>query len=288
MDLKLIKPLKKRGRKANPLPIQQSRKVEIAYTRELLSLVAYTQSEIKKDLLPLLKRYNIGDTSGVQVSDRFIDQFIQALEQLRSRLILITDAMAIEIARRIVEQNKQSTDKQLADMLFKLTGIDFAALMRSEDLFDAVSDAVQANAQLIKSIPKQHLDKVEQIVLNGIQSGLRAEHMVKAIQEIGYSTEKRAKLIARDQTGKLTSKLTEVRQIKLGITHYYWSCSRDERVRDSHRYRDGKLYAWTHVHDDGHPGIPIRCRCVAIPYTAHLFDPSAPSPEEIISKQEAA
>ncbi|AVH14379.1 minor capsid protein [Acinetobacter indicus] len=287
MDLKQIKP-KKGVRKFNAAPILQSRKAEIAYTRELLALVAYTQSEIKKDLIPMLKRYSVGDASAVQVSDRFIDEFIQALAALRNRILLITDTMAIEIARRIVEQNRQSTDQQLANMLLKFTGIDFTALMRSEDLFDAVNDAIHANVQLIKSIPSQHLDKVEQIVLNGIQSGLKSEFMVKAIQGIGHSTEKRAKLIARDQTGKLTSKLTEVRQTKLGITHYYWSCSRDERVRDSHLARDGKLYAWTHVHDDGHPGIPIRCRCVAIPYTAHLFDPNAPTPEEIIAMQEAA
>lgn len=288
MMISQIKPIKKRGRKANPLPIQQSRKAEIAYTSELLKLVAIYQAEVKKSLLPQLKRYSVGDGLAIQVSDSFLDSFLSALAGLRSRFNAITDTMAIEIAKRIVEQNKNSTDKQLAEMLFKLTGIDFTMLMRSEDLVGAVNDAITANVQLIKSIPNQYLDKVEQIVINGIQSGQRAESMVKAIQELGFSTEKRAKLIARDQTGKLTSKLTQVRQTKLGITHYYWSCSKDERVRDSHRFRDGMLYAWDHVHDDGHPGIPIRCRCVAIPYTAHLFDPNAPTPEEIIALQEAA
>lgn len=61
--------------------------------------------------------------------------------------------------------------------------------------------------------------------------------------------------------------------------------SQDERVRHTHRARNGKLFAWNDPPSDGHPDIPIRCRCVAVPYTANLFDPAAPSPEEVMKQQ---
>lgn len=160
--------------------------------------------------------------------------------------------------------------------------------MSSEDLAEAVAEAIATNVVLIKSLPSEQLDQVEKIVLNGLQSGQRAESMVEAIKALGTKSERRAALIARDQVGKITSRLTQIRQQKMGITHYYWSCSRDERVRPLHYARHNKLFAWNNPPDDGHPGIAINCRCVAIPYIAHLFNPNAPTPEDIMELQMAA
>lgn len=60
--------------------------------------------------------------------------------------------------------------------------------------------------------------------------------------------------------------LTKVRHEELGITHYRWSTSGDERVRDTHIENDGKIFAYDDPPDEtGHPGHDINCRCVAIP-----------------------
>ena len=73
-------------------------------------------------------------------------------------------------------------------------------------------------------------------------------------------------------------------QQKLGITHYTWRTSQDERVRHEHVLRDGRRFAWDNPPDDGHPGQPIRCRCVAEPYTEHLM--GGKSPEDVMAEQE--
>ncbi len=41
----------------------------------------------------------------------------------------------------------------------------------------------------------------------------------------------RAKLLARDQVGKLNGRLTQRRQQDIGVEMYIWSTSRDERMR---------------------------------------------------------
>lgn len=294
MKIHLISPLlqqgakTKRGRKAKARPINRSKKAEIEYLSQLLKITRQCHNGVIESIIPILKQHQIGDSQNIQVSDGILDIFLSAIASLRSKMNGLVDSVALDIAKRVVEQNKAATDKQLALIIFNATGIDLSSLMSNEDLFDAVAEAVAANVALIKSLPSQHLDQVEKIVLNGLQTGQRAESMVEAIKDLGAKNQRRAALIARDQMGKITSRLTQIRQQKMGITHYYWSTSQDERVRHIHQLRNGKLFAWDSPPDDGHPGIPIRCRCVAIPYIAHLFNPNAPKPEEIMAMQEAA
>lgn len=294
MKIHLISPLlqqgaqKKRGRKAKAKPINRSKKVEIEYLNQLLKITRLCQHSVLESIIPILRQQQIGDSKNIQVSDGILDIFLSAISALRSKMNGVVDTVAINLARRIVEQNKANTDKQLALIIYKATGIDLSSLMSAEDLAEAVAEAIASNVALIKSIPSEHLDQVEKIVLNGLQSGQRAESMVEAIKALGSKGERRAALIARDQVGKITSRLTQIRQQKMGITHYYWSCSLDERVRPLHYARHNKLFAWDNPPSDGHPGIPIRCRCVAIPYIAHLFNPNAPTPEDIMELQMAA
>ena len=79
--------------------------------------------------------------------------------------------------------------------------------------------------------------------------------------------DKRAALIAQDQTAKLNSDLNRIRQEQAGVTSYEWRTSRDERVRERHRKLDGTVYKWgepTGAEEGLPPGKPIRCRCVAL------------------------
>jgi SPP1 gp7 family putative phage head morphogenesis protein len=57
--------------------------------------------------------------------------------------------------------------------------------------------------------------------------------------------------------------LTKHHQTSSGIKKYRWQTSRDERVRESHRSRNGKLFSWDGV--GHHPRSEVNCRCDAIP-----------------------
>lgn len=274
----------KLGRKAKPQPIFISKKTEVEYYKALLSISHLCQKGVKDDIEPMLA-FNMGDSIQIHIGDGIFSSVKNALENLKQKITNSIDLIAAQLATQIVLKQKKASDKQIAEMLQKSTGLDFTGLMRDEDLQDAVDSAIAANVSLIQSIPKQYLDKVEAAVLDGIQTGKRSEEIKKSILEIGYSTDSRAKLIAIDQLGKINGRLAQIRQQKLGITHYTWSTSRDERVRHSHRLRDGLIFAWNDPPSDGHPGIPIRCRCVPIPYTAHLFDKDAKTPEQAIAAQ---
>ena len=274
----------KLGRKAKPQPIFISKKTEVEYYKALLSISHLCQKGVKDDIEPMLA-FNMGDSIEIHIGDGIFSSVKNALGNLKQKITNSIDLIAAQLATQIVLKQKKASDKQIAEMLQKSTGLDFTGLMRDEDLQDAVDSAIATNVSLIQSIPKQYLDRVEAAVLDGIQTGKRSDEIKKSILDIGHSTDSRAKLIAVDQLGKINGRLAQIRQQKLGITHYTWSTSHDERVRHSHRLRDGLIFAWNNPPSDGHPGIPIRCRCVPIPYTAHLFDKDAKTPEQAMAAQ---
>lgn len=274
----------KRGPKAKPKPIFVSRKIEVQYMTALLAISQQCQDAIDTDFLPVIMQRNIGD-SALVVNDGFLDLVKSAMNKVSDKITKAVDSIALQIAQKIVANQKESSDDQLSAVIYKQTGIDLKGLLKDSEIKDALDEAISSNVSLIKSIPVQYFGKIETIVFNGLQSGQRASEIADEIKKLGQSTDSRAKLIALDQMGKINSRLSQVRQQSLGITHYTWVTSQDERVRHTHRARNGKLFAWNDPPSDGHPGIPIRCRCVAVPYTANLFDPAAPSPEEVMKQQ---
>ncbi len=91
-------------------------------------------------------------------------------------------------------------------------------------------------------------------------------------------------LIARDQLGKLHGQINRRKQESLGIDEYEWETSHDERVRESRRERQGKVFSWSKLPPEGHPGYPIRCRCIALPvidWDRQLGEPEKGSYEDV-------
>ena len=287
MTLDDLKPLieqaskSKRGRKAKQKPIKVSRKLELDYTRALLAIVDDMHTETVKALMPIAKQAT-GD-SRRQVADSLFSDFKAAFSKTANTVKAKVSGIAEALAKAVVSKQKTVSDSQLIDMLLKQTGIDFSALMGDSDLQEAVDEAVAANVALINSLPQQYLDRVEQAVMASLQAGTLNTSLADDLSKIEGITQNRARLIARDQLGKINSRLSQLRQQSLGITHYTWSTSLDERVRKRHRQREGDLIAWDSPPPNGHPGQPIQCRCTAIPYTAHLT--GGPSVDEAMGLQ---
>lgn len=134
-----------------------------------------------------------------------------------------------------------------------------------------------ANAGLIRGVDARQIDEVAEIVKRGQAEGVGVRDLAARIAERSGIAENRARLIACDQVGKLNAAVGAQRQTSIGIKQYRWQTALDERVRASHRARQGALFDWATPPADGHPGEPINCRCVAqpvIPKDLDLFDES--------------
>lgn len=180
------------------------------------------------------------------------------------------EAVADRIARLAAQRALGAADEELAASILRSVGVDISPyLSHDKEIGRAVHAATKANVDLITSIPSQYLDGVRATVEKAFGAGERFESVAKRIAHIGEVTESRAKLIARDQASKMNAAFNEVRQTSIGISHYEWSTSHDERVRRSHAALDGTKQEWAKPPvvdgEAANPGQPVRCRCVAIP-----------------------
>jgi len=153
----------------------------------------------------------------------------------------------------------------------------------------ALVDAwVARNVALIRTVESRYFETIQRKILELAPGGTRAvgrEGIADAITGVVDSTGRTARFnaarIARDQAGKLKAQLNVKRQTDLGVTEYTWDTSNDERVRDLHAERDQRRFKWAEppneTEDDGHPGEPINCRCVARPVFDFTGPEEAPS-----------
>lgn len=140
----------------------------------------------------------------------------------------------------------------------------------------------------VRAYTGQINDIIEQAVVNG-WSVNTAKTMIRKLDE--SITGAKARLLARDQIGKLNGMMTKTRQQEVGINTYRWRTAGDERVRGrpggkyagarpSHWAMEGLLCSWddssVYSKDGGktwiprpagaillHPGMDIQCRCGA-------------------------
>lgn len=177
--------------------------------------------------------------------------------------------MAYRLARGFAERSRNQTDREIAQTFKRYAGFDIAQYIANNPKIDQiVSVVIENNVQLIKSIETQYLDKVKSAVSNGVAQGKSALDISDEVMKVGNVTRSRAIFIARDQAAKFNGTVEMAQQKELGIKKYRWSTSGDERVRESHRLNDGKIFSWSKPPATGHPGFDYNCRCVAIP----IFD----------------
>ena len=98
---------------------------------------------------------------------------------------------------------------------------------------------------LIKSIPIEAGERVHRWCLEGIADGTRAAKVSKAIQATSDVTAARATCIARTETARTATTLTQVRSEFVGSTHFVWTTAGDVDVRKSHRALNGRAFMWS-------------------------------------------
>lgn len=202
----------------------------------------------------------------------------------------------------MVARWKMAVDRDVRNAIFRAQqsamALDLSAVLANPDVSDAMALAGAQAANLIRTIPQRYLGDVAKAVADNFSGTPLPDGrtLLQQIQHIGGVSYRRAKLISRDQTSKLTAALNQTRQQAIGIDTYYWRAVMDERTvgnphgwspdgnskHGDHWDLDGKLCRWddpTVYSDDGgatwkkrpkkwghsHPGVEIQCRCWADP-----------------------
>ena len=239
--------------------------MEIRYWHAIERLaVEPMAAEIRRELLPELVPGRLLMGHGY-----IADSLTISLEELLARVWRNVEAKNTNFDEKAeqaaIDYEAQSRRWSLVEHGAMLRSIGLDPVSKDLFLLSARNRFVADNVRLIKSIPRQYLDRVGTQVKDAVTAGVRHETLAKQIEASHGVTANRAKLIARDQISKHQGALNQARQQAAGVDGYIWATAQDERVRPTHRANEGQRFDWsTAPPATGHPGFDIACRCIGI------------------------
>ena len=140
-----------------------------------------------------------------------------------------------------------------------------------------VNQLVAENAKYISSIATDQATVLVGQINRAIQQGARPGTIAKmANRRFPRLLKSRVNLIARTETQKISTALTQARSEDVGAAFYLWETSEDVRVRTSHKKMNGVLIPWSEAPNPEqlngeksslghyHVGSCPNCRCTPI------------------------
>jgi len=233
-------------------------RVQRTYEAELRGVLARLERDINEMVKPAIAE---------EIRTDSISDIMRSIADLVNRT-LSGDAIARRIAAAVANANEQQISKAVA----KAIGVN--VLIPGSGLSDKMEAWVIENTSLITSMQRDYVQRVQNVVSGGFRRGQSYRDMAKDIQAATGISQRRARLIARDQIGTLNAAVTQQRDEELGIESYIWRNAGDQRVRGNpsglypksrydHWEREGKVFRYDQPPADGNPGEPIQCRCFA-------------------------
>ena len=186
--------------------------------------------------------------------------------------ITYTKASFRAATKPIVEATEQDLRDRKRKAMSKQTRFQIKLNAKTDKLeLSQFEDAIEDNVNLIKTIPSKFFDKIGKAVELRTVGKMSRGALVKRIKELGGVTQRRAELIADDQTAKVTERMMLARCRNAGIKRVMWlHSSISMHPRDVHRRK------W-----DGHTGKFNR---KPNGFNGYIFDIDKP-PYDPVAKQ---
>jgi len=195
------------------------------------------------------------------------------VELTKEEMIAIGSGILLSSMLSASEEKRKAIESILKD---RPAGADIIASSEAQMVMTAQAKLkqmeeiwVRENLDLIGSLEAETLrklrDELTRLISDGVPEEEIEERLIAFLQKQTEVETNRAVLIGSDQVGKLNGRLMEYWQRSAGIEEYRWQTMMDDRVRPLHADRQGLIFRWDKPPSDGHPGMAIRCRCVADP-----------------------
>jgi SPP1 gp7 family putative phage head morphogenesis protein len=231
-------------------------------------------------MMKLLQRYF--HFVGASLSD--IVQSLTMLAQNPEQLEEVSKPLAQSMVRQVQVQNARSWREAARK---SNRGREIYLALRQEmhgTVGNRVQELIEENAKLIGSVPSKVAFSLSKEIARLQQQGMRHDAIADYIRKrVPKLTRSRVALIARTESSKAATALTQARAEEMNLKWYQWSTSHDERVRASHRLMSDVLVAWNDppsperlAHEPKSPspynvGDIYNCRCVGLPLVSLDF-----------------
>lgn len=244
--------------------VHPNKGVEAAYRRALNALVEEMANSFRYWLEAAYK----ANPPRMQIAADALPsrELSKKIGELAKRWIKRFDDMAEKIAAKFAGAGQKATDSALQSA-FKDAGWT-VKFQITPPMRDAMNATIAENVSLIKSIPRQYATEVEGIVMRGFTRGRDLKDISDDLQKRYGVTKRRAALIARDQSNKLTATVTQARRVELGLFEAEWVHSgggkepRHSHVKAGAEKKRFDIRKGCYI--DGEyilPGQLVNCRC---------------------------
>lgn len=197
------------------------------------------------------------------------------LDGILARFNKLFAAVAPAIAEKMTTgANKASTINVAASLREASSNVVIPTdILKTGEIADAFAASVAENVDLITSIPAQYMERVRNQVGEGISKGNGIADLLPELKNIEGMSERRANLIAYDQTRKAYSSYNLIKLKGAGVKKFEWlhSGGAAEPRRD-HIAMSGKIFRFDdppiideRTGERGFPGQAINCSCRMLP-----------------------
>lgn len=263
--------IRRRRRQVTIPGIPASVGIQNEYARSIRRLIKQMEKAALKFVLEKYKLFResemVTNDAPVDFDNRRLQQLIDAIKARFGRYISEWEAEEMDaIASKFIGKiDKQTKAGLIANLKKAGIVIDFHISALHQPLLE---EMVASNVNLIKSIAPKYFDKLTNVVIDSALKGRDMASIFKHIKDLNTVTERRAKLIAIDQTNKATQALNVMQTKDIGIKKGIWIHIPGEKSsRKTHIAMNGKTFdldEGLYDEDVGRnvlPGELPYCRC---------------------------
>lgn len=246
------------------------------YRARISKMTRAMLNDVVSAVLALYKK-NQSEITGI-VGDSVIDDLYNLITLKMGEWEMLFRIHTPKMAKEFVNKVDKNINYQFMRNAFPLKGMlptkyeefKIEISQDTKNLILAKEAAIKDNVALITNMTQDASKKIHSAVMEASSRGRDTKYLREQLMKIENMTKNRAKLIAEDQLGKVTSILDTTKQVNLGIEENIWKHSRaGKEPRQSHVAANGKVYKLSQgcLIDGEHiyPGQKINCRCYSSP-----------------------
>jgi uncharacterized protein with gpF-like domain len=244
--------------------------IRIWYHNQLLNLADAVVNDYAKEIAVELKnsivqKHFAQDATASSILKGLMARLFAKWEKVFSRS---ADTIAKEFVEKSDEYATFSTFNSLST-----AGLDHPTRAYNSNVANTLGAAQAFNHTLITGIHQDVHERIYTAVMLSLTSPNPEEQgtsgIFNALMKTGEFAQNRAALIARDQTSKVYSSLSDERMLQNGVEEFEWlHSSAGKEPRLTHVEKDGMIFKLNDPRlwegpkkDQGPPGWAINCRC---------------------------
>lgn len=238
--------IRRRRRQVTIPGIPASVGIQNEYARSIRRLIKQMEKAALKFVLEKYKLFRasemVTNDAPVDFDNRRLQQLIDAIKARFGRYISEWEAEELDaIASKFIGKiDKQTKAGLMANLKKAGIVIDFHISALHQPLLE---EMIASNVNLIKSITPKYFDKLTNVVIDSALKGRDMASIFQHIKDLNKVTERRAELIAIDQTNKATQALNVMQTKDIGIKKGIWIHIPGEKSsRKTHIAMNGKTF----------------------------------------------